>query len=322
MREQGIAQQPMGAPQVPNYTPRVGIPIYANPGIERAQPVLGNQPPLPGAAVVRYVQPKDMGLEGALVLISYYGGESSEDPTNYVSSLQGTYEASTVVPKGQYNLDLNTLWFVANGGTRPGGQPGPRPYRPRPPTSAAPPGPCFNCGGDHWVRDCPHPRKERPTTPTLPPPAPSLPPLTRFCLDCGIKHFVQDCPKNPDNKGKATVGINLIEILPSTSSPSSSESDVVVPLKAITRAQARAKDESKREDEAEPTPSESRKKSKESWKARRAKRAASRKTQNEKTKEETAKNVENDDNKMGAKESNKPKEKESKRKKSNQRDRS
>ena len=65
-----------------------------------------------------------------------------------------------------------------------------------------------------------------------------LQPLLRFCNDCGVKHLVQDCPLHPDKKGKAT--LNFIERIPSTRTPSSSKSDMVVPLQAITKAQARA----------------------------------------------------------------------------------
>lgn len=162
------------------------------------------------------------------------------------------------------------------------------------------------------MRDCPYPRKERPIGPTAnQTPPPMLPPLTRFCGDCGIKHFVPDCPKNPDNKNKGPAAVlNLIELLPSTGSPSTSDSEIIVPLKAITRAQARTKDDSKRDDEAEPNPSEHSKKSKESWKARRARRAASRRKQNEKINEETTKNDEQSDNKMSSSENNQQKEKE------------
>ena len=85
---------------------------------------------------------------------------------------------------------------------------------------------------------------------------------------------------HPDRKGKTS--LNYIEQIPSTGTPSSFESDVVVPLKAITRAQAQAiaeKGKGKLEEETGPeaTPSEHTKKSKETWKQRRARRAASKK---------------------------------------------
>ena len=85
---------------------------------------------------------------------------------------------------------------------------------------------------------------------------------------------------HPDKKCKTT--LNYIEKVPSTGTPSSSESDMVVPLQAITRAQARAPAEKGKrkvdeEIETEAAPSENTKKSKETWKERRARRAASKK---------------------------------------------
>ena len=168
-------------------------------------------------------------------------------------------------------MDHNTLWFIANGMTRPTGPQGPRPYKSGP-SPAAPPGPCYNCGENHWIRDCPYPRKDRPQ------PTTAVQPLARFCIDCGVKHFVQDCPLHPDKKGKTS--LNFIEPLPSTDTPGSSESDKVVPLKAITRAQAQAnaeKRKEKEETEPEATPSESTEKSRGTWKQRRARRVASKK---------------------------------------------
>ena len=160
-------------------------------------------------------------------------------------------------------MDHNTLWFIANGMARPTGPQGPRPYKSGP---TAPPGPCYNCGENHWIRDCPYPRKDRPQTT-------GLQPLLRYCNDCGVKHLVQDCPVHPDKKGKTS--LNYIGQIPSAGAPSSSESNVVVPLKAITRAQAQAiaeKGKRKIQEETEPeaTPSEHTKKSKETWKIGRA----------------------------------------------------
>ena len=58
---------------------------------------------------------------------------------------------------------------------------------------------------------------------------------------------------HPDKKGKTS--LNYIEQIPSTGTPSSSESDRVVPLQAIMRAQAQAnaeKGKGKIEEETEP----------------------------------------------------------------------
>lgn len=67
MREQG---QPMGKPQVPNYAPQSRKPKKnSNERVERAQFVLRNQPPLLGVAVERFLQPKDITHDEALVPI-------------------------------------------------------------------------------------------------------------------------------------------------------------------------------------------------------------------------------------------------------------
>lgn len=161
MREQGINQQPASAPQALHYAPRVGNPNYAAQGVERAQPVLGSQPPLPGAAMVRYIQPKDLNNEGAVVPVNYYGEENGDNASNYASPSSGPYETPAVLPEGNYKMDHNTLWFIANGMARAVGPQGPRPYKSGPQYATAPLGPCFDCGGDHWVRDCPNPKRGR-----------------------------------------------------------------------------------------------------------------------------------------------------------------
>ena len=63
-------QQPTCAPQAPHYAPRVGNPNYVAPGMERAQPALGNQLPLSGAAMVRFIQPEDVTNDGTVVSVA------------------------------------------------------------------------------------------------------------------------------------------------------------------------------------------------------------------------------------------------------------
>ena len=101
---------------------------------------------------------------------------------------------------------------------------------------------------------------------------------------CGLWYQAPSArlPIKVEAKGKTT--LNYIEVLPSSNTPSSSETDVVVPVKVITRAQAKAQNDVRR-NETEPTPSEGTKKTKETWKARRARRAASRRKLNDKLKE-------------------------------------
>ena len=165
--------------------------------------------------------------------------------------------------------------------------PAPRPYSPAP--TSTPQGPDFKCEKDHSIRDCPLLREEKPKTSTVPP-------LVIHCADCGIKHFVQDCPVRPKSLGKVT--LNFIETIPSTSAPSSSESkkipsesEKIIPVKVITRAQAQAKqkdrDEKKETPSEKAVPSESSTSAKNSWKARRERRAASKKRKAEHSEKET-----------------------------------
>ena len=175
-----------------------------------------------------------------------------------------------MMPDGSYQMDHKTLMFIANQGARPqGGGQQIRPYRPN---QGPPPGTCYNCGGDHWVRDCPNPKTKRPTFN-------GVPPLIRTCADCGIKHFVQDCPMKPENKAKVT--LNYVEVCPITSSPGSSETEVVVPIQVITQAQAKEKIKENKENKTGQTPSVSSAKTRETWKARKARRAASKAKRNE-----------------------------------------
>ena len=95
-------------------------------------------------------------------------------------------------------------------------------------------GACYNCGGDHWARDCPYPRQPRPNQAN-----PTIPTLAWYYLECGIAHLVTDCPHNPNKKRKAP--LNRIEVIPSpktTLTPSGEESEGVKPLNAVTQAQA------------------------------------------------------------------------------------
>ena len=68
------------------------------------------------------------------------------------SSFETIIEPSNIIPKGRYQMDHNALWFIANGMQRQQGPIGPRPYRVGP-NQAVPPGPCYDCGVEHWIRD-------------------------------------------------------------------------------------------------------------------------------------------------------------------------
>ena len=104
MREQGIAQQHQGAGHpAPMYAQKGGNQNYGQPGGgERAQPVLGNQPPLPGAAMVRYIQPEEINMETALVPLEHYGGETDEAYQGGTNSYEPVHKQSHVIPEGHY----------------------------------------------------------------------------------------------------------------------------------------------------------------------------------------------------------------------------
>ena len=94
------------------------------------------------------------------------------------------------------------------------------------------PGPCFGCGGDHWLRECPD-------KPTISYGTSKLPPLERYCIGCGQDHFPKDCPtRQADNtKARPSQGLNYIQVIPSPNSSDREQEDISV--KVITRAQAK-----------------------------------------------------------------------------------
>ena len=186
-------------------------------------PILGQQPPLHGNAAVRIVTPKEEGNDRAIVPVQPYF-EEIPDETAYTNMQMVQDPSYAPEMEASYQMDHNTLMFIAyNGMGRPPPPQNQRIFKP------AVPGPCYQCGGDHWYRDCP----EQVGKPT------GIPPIKRFCVDCGIKHLIQDCPANPEGKGKAT--LNYMEVIPS-SSRSSSKSELTVPVKVVTQAQAKAKE--------------------------------------------------------------------------------
>ena len=231
---------------------------------------------------MRLLRADEYPPDGTMVPVEYYVEENA-DPTLSLAPVTTNYvdeSSNTGIPEGQFQMDRNTLWFIANGGARQGGpgQP-PRPYRPA--QQAGPPGPCYHCGEDHWIRDCPYLKDKKAS-------GPALPHLIRHCAECGIKHLVSDCPAKPGAKPPVT--LNLVEVIPSESS-SASEAEKIIPLKVITRAQAKAKkpeQEKDGEDEKQPQ-SESSKSSRNSWKARRQRREASKKRKAEQGEKENTK---------------------------------
>ena len=74
---QGIAQQ-QAEPQGQQQNQRMGNQFFAAPGGERAQPVLGQHQPLPGAAQVRFVQTEEEVYDRAMVLVTNFYEENTE----------------------------------------------------------------------------------------------------------------------------------------------------------------------------------------------------------------------------------------------------
>ena len=178
---------------------------------ERPVPVLGAQPPLPGAAAVRYVDvaTNDINQHQDLVPVgSYY--EEEYDPRGHYS--EEIYD------------DPRDLMFIGHGPSR--GPPMGRGRQSTPPGSGA----CFKCGStDHWARDCPSDK-----------PSLNWPRVERFCPGCHLEHLSKNCPDKPkpppNATGPTTSSLHLVDIIPS---PPTSGSDEVVSLRAVTRAQAR-----------------------------------------------------------------------------------
>ena len=152
-------------------------------GIERAAPVLDRQPTLHGAAPMHYISPESEESDRrALVPVTAYAEEPLTPLTEENAEVWRTPPLNFT--DGQYSMDLNTLMFIA------GGQPPRPPMQPKR-TPASPLGPCYRCGGEHLIRDCPELAQPRQTNAGL------VPALTWFCVDCGIKHLISDCPTNP-----------------------------------------------------------------------------------------------------------------------------
>ena len=145
----------------------------------------------------------------------YYEEEPTRAIIEYTMPMMPDIETS-------YQMDHKTLMFIANGGATQPVQATNQRFKPAIVS-------CYDCGGDHYVKDCPN-QKERN----------SFPPFRQFCGDCGVKHLIQDCPSNLEAKGK--IELKYVKVLPSESA-CSSDSDQVIPLKIITRAQAKAKGE-------------------------------------------------------------------------------
>ena len=88
-----------------------GMPNVGQEG-ERPIPMLDRQPPLPKIALVRIIgQEEDLIQEQALVCIMPYGEEGSCSQSK--DGLDWPRNALVSYHEGQFNMDLNTLIFIA-----------------------------------------------------------------------------------------------------------------------------------------------------------------------------------------------------------------
>ncbi|MCO5552365.1 hypothetical protein L7F22_005876 [Adiantum nelumboides] len=177
---------------------------------------------------------EEINYKKALVPVTTYREREGETlPTEEQSS--DWRSPPVLFLEHQYNMDYNTLMFIAGQGR----QQQPNAYAKEAPN--APLGPCYNCAGDHLIKDCPYPRQVKPAETT------SIPMLARFCIECGIKHLVVDCPSNPEKNKQTHTHIHSVTVHPSGSSDENIET---VSVEAITRAQARANAEVQTEADA------------------------------------------------------------------------
>ena len=128
--------------------------------------MLDRQLPLPMTTPVRIIgQEEDLNQEQALVPVMPYGEEDScsqsEEGLDWPRNAQVSYH------EGQFNMDLNTLMFIAGQNRMPMA-----PKR----APNLPLGPCFNCSKNQLIKDCLYPRQPRQMNAT-----PAIPALARYC---------------------------------------------------------------------------------------------------------------------------------------------
>ena len=97
-------------------------------------------------------------------------------------------------------------------------------------------GPCFGCGGDHWLRDCPD-------KPVISYKGEKLPPIERYCVGCSVDHLPKMCPHKlapaPTTNQRPNQALNYIEVI--TSPFAKEEEKDRALLRVVTRAQAHKK---------------------------------------------------------------------------------
>ena len=85
--------------------------------------MLGHQPPLPGATPVRFMQPEEVTYDGTMVPITSYYEEETKSNLGISQQTVFATEEPSFITEGQYQMDHNTLRFIANGGVMGGAKP-------------------------------------------------------------------------------------------------------------------------------------------------------------------------------------------------------
>ena len=140
----------------------------------------------------------------------------------------------------------------------------------RPGSGITQPGPCFECGDDHWVRDCPQWRQMQG------PPRPRFLPIERHCPTCCVDHFPKDYPSKTIERivVPPKTSLILVEVIPSPATSKIDAEDVSV--KVITRSKAVK--------EAQVQTTETRENPKEKVKCKVRQKPHSKRTENKKNK--------------------------------------
>ena len=165
-------------------------------------------------------------------------------------------------------------------------------------------GPCMECGGDHWMKDCPH--RKQPTKVETKETNEIFLPIVRHCQDCLVTHLSKDCPsKKIENtiSGKAT--LTYVDVMPSPQTFETEREPQVIPLKVVTRAQTRNNEKGTEKMGVSPREKEEVPKEK-TTKKRRQKRSKSQKSQGKQSAESSKPSEEKVNDALKSKEINQP----------------
>ena len=117
---------------------------------DRARPVLGAQPAPPGTTPLYFVSDVDESPSMEIVPARPY---AEEDPTSLQLAISQLGNLDTSNANCMVEFPAQALYLLANGGFRP--PQGQYPRRPMSPGLERVAGPCYECGDNHWAKDCP-----------------------------------------------------------------------------------------------------------------------------------------------------------------------